>query len=96
MRKLLASFAQLLLDRSIKNISNSDPNLGPNFGFISGKAVEIDFGNYQKLENSKQQRKELSHFLMGLESWLHKRAPEYYQDAIDLRIKVENAIDAIE
>ena len=96
MHRLMESFAKLLLERSKANISNSDPNLGPNFGFLEGQAVEIDFGNYRKVApNQRRQKEELSRFLISLETWMSKRAPEYYQDAINLRIKFENAYDEL-
>ncbi len=97
MQQLIRSFATLLVKRSQKNIRNSDPNLGPNFGFLGNEAVEIDFGNYQKITpNRKKQKEEVSHFLISLEQWLAKCAPEYLEFAIDLRRKTEMAYDPIE
>ncbi len=94
MQGLIRSFGKLLFNRSKKNIRNADHNLGPNFGFFNGEAVEIDFGNYQKIgPDPQRQKKEMSQFLIGLEWWLAKFAPEYLSFAIDLRIKLEMAYD---
>lgn len=96
MRRLIESFALLLIERSSLNIRNSDPNLGPNFGFIEEKAVEIDFGNYQKIEwDRKRQKGEISHFLMSLELWLAQEAPEHLSFMKDLRRKIEISYDCL-
>lgn len=90
--QLLSSFADLLLNRSFANIRNSDPNLGRNFGFIDGRAVEIDFGNYQKISPDLQrQRREITHFFLRLNQWIAKCMPEYLDFAIDLQKKTEIA-----
>lgn len=95
--RLMNSFAKLLLDRSQKNIQNSDPNLEPNFGFFDDKAVEIDFGNYQKIDpHQHNQKKEISQFLISLEQLLAIYAPEHLPFAIDLRIKTEMVYDGLD
>ncbi|MBX7066134.1 MAG: hypothetical protein K1X28_02775 [Parachlamydiales bacterium] len=86
--QLLDSFASLLLSQFEKNIRNSDPNVGPNFGFYNGKAVEIDFGNFQKIEpNPERQKAELAGYLNRLETAIAKWAPEYTEYGKELRIK---------
>lgn len=88
MHKLLDSFAALLLARFQKNIRNSDPNIGPNFGFLESQAIEMDFGNYQKIEpNPEAQKAELSSYLNRLETALAKWAPEYSEYASQLHRK---------
>lgn len=88
--QLLDSFGELLVKRAKAQISNSDPNLGPNFGFLENQALEIDFGNYQKATPKKE---EISHYLICLESWIEKKIPEHHDLAIELRRKIENAYD---
>lgn len=93
MHRLIQSFVSLLIKRSDKNIRNSDPNLGPNFGFLNGEAVEIDFGNYQKISpNLQKQQEEISHFLISLEQWIAKSAPEHLDFILDLRKKTETRL----
>jgi hypothetical protein len=70
-KRLIASFLSLLEKRKAAGISNSDPNLGPNFGFIGEEAVEIDFGNYRQGEKEE-------FFVDRLESWLQKKLPKKY------------------
>lgn len=75
MQRLTASWIDLLFRRSSQGIRNSDPNLGPNFGFLNGKAVEIDFGNYHK---APQTPREFSNYLERFEEWVQKNAPEHF------------------
>jgi hypothetical protein len=78
MHSLIDSLIQLLVNRSAQGIRNADPNLGPNFGFLKGQAVEIDFGNYRKPPYNPQKRQEeLSNFLYRFEDWFIKFSPEY-------------------
>ncbi len=85
MGRLLDSFLQLLINRSSLNIRNSDPNLGPNFGFLGEQAVELDFGNYHKISpNPEMRRQEIENLVQRLEEWLGVNAPEYVND---LRLK---------
>lgn len=44
---LIESYTQLVKSRSGKGIRNTDLSLTKNFGFVDGKALEIDFGNYE-------------------------------------------------
>jgi hypothetical protein len=81
MNQLIDSFLKLLLDRSALHLRNSDPNLGPNFGFLEGKAVELDFGNYHLISTDPEKRnKEIENFLTRLEHWIEDNAPEYLND----------------
>lgn len=85
MNRLLDSFLTLLFKRTALNIRNSDPNLGPNFGFLNDEAVELDFGNYHTIApNPEMRREEIENLVMRLEEWLNANAPEYVKE---LRIK---------
>ena len=68
------SFLQMLNTRINKGISNLDPSLSKNFGFLDGRAVELDFGNYSKQLSSKE--KELKRYTSRLRKWLVDNAPE--------------------
>lgn len=94
MRELITSFVTLLEKRSELNIRNSDPTLGPNFGFLEGEAVELDFGNYQKIQGEEEtQKNEILNFLTRLEIWLRENAPEHIDYVKDLRKKIAFAYD---
>ncbi len=86
MHELIESFLDLLIQRTSQNIQNSDPNLGLNFGFLGTRAMEIDFGNYQKVNADPQrQKEEIFLFLSSLERWIAKRMPEYTNFITELR-----------
>lgn len=88
MDRLLTSFIDLLLKRSALGISNSDPNLAPNFGFLGEQAVELDFGNYHTNTDSTIRKQEITNLLNRFEEWLGENAPEYVKN---LRLKKEIA-----
>ena len=91
----MLSFATLLFERSCLNIRNSDPNLGPDFGFFNGEAVELDFGNYHRIEPSKARRiKEYDNLMNRFEDWISAAMPEYLSMLKSLRLKVRTSYDA--
>ncbi len=71
--KLIDSFVSLLYSRIEKEIGNSDPTLHRNFGFLDGKALEIDFGNYFTHPSSKIG--EMHRFTHRLRRWLKHHDP---------------------
>jgi len=77
MKVMINSFLALIEERSRLGISNTDPNLGPNFGFLEDQAVEMDFGNYRKISDQHISQRELEGFKSRLRHWLEKNAPEY-------------------
>lgn len=77
MHRLIDSFIRLIHQRSAAGISNSDPNLSRNFGFLDEEAVEIDFGNYRRLLNEEERLAEIDNYLKRLDDWLNKYAPEH-------------------
>lgn len=91
MHHLIDSFLILIQERSAKGIHNADPNLGPNFGFLDGKAVEIDFGNYRKIAyDPKSSRQEIDNLTTRLNHWLQINAPEYIPHLQAQRAESEN------
>lgn len=91
----MLSFANLLLERSSLNIRNSDPNLGPNFGFFNNEAVELDFGNYHRIEPSKARRiSEYENLMNRFEEWVSLAMPEHLSMLKRLRLKVRTSYDA--
>lgn len=77
MHAMIDSFLSLIEERSSLGIRNSDPNLGPNFGFLGEKAIEMDFGNYREMSNRCVQQSELEGFKSRFRHWLEYNAPEY-------------------
>lgn len=76
MRQLIDSLISLLVKRSALNIRNTDPNLEPNFGFLNGNAVELDFGNYVKIvPNPETRKREIENYLNRFAHWLEKNDP---------------------
>jgi len=75
MKQRIDSFLHVLSSRIDKDITNLDPSLARNFGFLEGKAVEIDFGNYSKGVFSKE--KEMRRYTKRLRVWLLENAPEW-------------------
>ncbi len=77
-KREIDSFFSLLEARTAKGIYNSDPNVSRNFGFVEGKAVEFDFGNYFHGPKTKEaQTKQIRKFGARLKRWVRKEAPEW-------------------
>lgn len=94
MRSQIDSLISLLMARSSQGIRNSDPTLGPNFGFYKGQAVEMDFGNYRKISlDPEKQWAEIDQLISRLEVWLRKNAPEYVSLISDQRLSVKRTIN---
>lgn len=80
MKGYIDSFLSLLKTRAAKGIRNSDPNMGPNFGFLEGKAIEIDCGNFRwrpELFDPVKQKEEICRFSSQLEEWLGSHNATY-------------------
>lgn len=89
MHRLIDSFCALIMQRLAAGIHNSDPNLGPNFGFLDDQAVEIDFGNYRKSPYTPQQQlAEITNYLLRLEHFLAKNAPGYSAYLKELHLNI--------
>jgi hypothetical protein len=72
--RLIDSFVSVLSSRLGKGIGNSDPTVSRNFGFLEGKAVEIDFGNYYVHPPTIDEMHRYTH---RLRRWLKHHAPEW-------------------
>jgi len=79
-KKKIDSFFKLLVNRSKNGVSNSDPNLFYNFGFIEDQAIEIDFGDYYDnphlLNNHSTYVSEIDKHALVLRDWLINFWPE--------------------
>lgn len=69
-KELIYSLIELVQRRKEKGIANLDLNISRNYGFIDGKAVEIDFGSFAT--SSKEEE-----FLHRLSQFLTSVAPEW-------------------
>lgn len=74
LRSHISSFLEMLRSRSKKGLRNTDPSLSRNFGFLDGKAIEIDFGNYTV--NGTSEEWEVSRYSHKLRNFLLDLAPE--------------------
>lgn len=91
MQKYIDAIFSLLDRRTAMNISNSDPNLDRNFGFLDGKAIEIDFGNYNNcpdFSSSHHRFMEINRYIKLLRCWLEQDAPEWVA-YLDKRMQTE-------
>ncbi len=79
-QQLFDQFFTLLVQRVKKQIINTDHNLSPNFGFVQGSALEIDFGNYrysEELALPEYRKREFHRFADSLCHWAQRHAPEW-------------------
>lgn len=89
-QKRIDQFATLLATRSNLGISNADPSLSRNFGFLESQAVEIDFGNFRHgMPHSKEA--EIERYAKKLRSWLKQKNPEC-ADYLDRKIHEKKSI----
>lgn len=69
------SLLAVIVSRCEKGLSNSDPIIHRNFGFIGTRAIEIDAGSFTE-NRSPCLKKELYFETLELQQWLLERAPE--------------------
>lgn len=73
------SLMHLIQTRCQKGIGDRDPVVRRNFGFIEGKAVEIDIGSYFDnpfLKTDPLYTRDLYFEIRNLQGWLHNHHPE--------------------
>lgn len=73
------AFITLVRGRIAKGIRDADSKIYRNFGFLDGKGVEFDFGNYEisrDLLQPENQRKEMLVYINRLRHWLENHAPD--------------------
>jgi hypothetical protein len=78
----LSSLVSLLAKRFEKGIFDKDPDLNTNFGFIEDKAIQIDFGRFQKPfpSSAVRNKKEAIRLITDhLHQWLMTRSPDLDQ-----------------
>ncbi len=93
-KRKINSFFKLLTTRSTSSISNSDPNLFQNFGFISDQAIELDFGDYYDnpyiLKNHSTYVSEIDKHALALRDWFITFWPElvpYFDEQYNLALQ---------
>jgi len=93
-KRKINSFFKLLTTRSKSGVSNSDPNLFQNFGFIKDQAVELDFGDYYDnpylLKNHSTYVSEIDKHALVLRDWLITFWPEivpYFDERYNLSLQ---------
>src|SRR3989344_4470167 len=88
LERLTRSFTELLEERTRRGISNSDPKVYSNFGFIGDRAIEWDFGNYwldDELQEEAKRQAEIAIFVGKFQQFLtrHSKVTHLLQDQID-------------
>jgi len=71
----LTDLVSLLKWRAEKGIFDKDPDLNTNFGFVEGKAVQIDVGRFKE-SGCTGSREELLRITDNLQQWLQNKSPE--------------------
>jgi hypothetical protein len=72
-KECLNSLLELILERSKRGISDRDPNIRRNIGFIGNHAVEVDLGSFSKdpfLMRTYAYKAELYYQTLGLKDWV--------------------------
>ena len=72
----LQSLLDLLTLRCQKGIYDKDPDLRTNFGFLNGKAVQMDIGRFRyekKMIFSEIYLEEISRIIDPMQRWLQKK-----------------------
>jgi hypothetical protein len=74
-KEALTDLVHFLADRSKKGISDKDPDLNSNFGFIGTRTIQIDIGRFKQKE-SPLDKNEIIRITDNLHQWLMVRYPE--------------------
>jgi hypothetical protein len=87
-KRRIDSLIALILARSHKGISDRDPIIRRNFGFIGERAIEIDLGSFTKdpfLRTPSAAKKVLFYETLKFKKWLAKHHPSllpYFQERL--------------
>lgn len=74
LQPFIDSYLTLLHELGDLGLVNLDPTMGRNFGFIDGRAIQMDFGNF--VYRPERASADTVHFEQQLKQWLKKRIPE--------------------
>lgn len=74
-KEALSGLVQFLAARAQKGISDKDPDLNSNFGFIGTKTVQIDIGRFKRKEPGLD-KDEIIRITDNLHQWLMMRYPD--------------------
>jgi hypothetical protein len=78
-KKAIDSLIDLIAQRSIKGIQDSDPDLHKNAGLIGTKATFIDIGSFflnPNINSPEEMRKDMKKIFLHFSEWLSERSPE--------------------
>ncbi len=78
-KNCIDSILDLMKERYEKGVYDRDPNMHTNYGFIEGRAIEIDIGSYVKdlsLQEANAFQDKLVKRIKQLNRWLKKHSPE--------------------
>ncbi|MEI8329191.1 MAG: hypothetical protein WCG14_04250, partial [Chlamydiia bacterium] len=90
-KQAIDSLIEYLEYRCRQGLADQDPHLAINFGYVKGKAVQIDVGSFS-IDNSLQlpinQKKEINQILQPLKSWLIRMNSNELNVYIDKKIEI--------
>jgi len=78
-QQALTSLIELFVWKGRHGIDDNDPLIRTNYGFIDGRAIQIDVGplsRREKRQNVEEQKAEIEHITTSLKNWLNENAPE--------------------
>lgn len=79
-KQAISSLVQLFFWKWQHAIADNDPLIRTNYGFIDGKAIQIDVGPLSKeaalVDNKEQQKREILRITASLKFWLTENSPE--------------------
>ena len=76
-KQALASLIELFFWKNTHDIVDNDPLIRTNYGFLDGKAIQIDVGPLSKGKKEPQEvHKEMLRTTESLKCWLNTHAPE--------------------
>lgn len=78
-KESLSALVHLIEKRCSLGISDKDPDLGTNFGFLENQPIQLDIGRFKIDETKKTPqaiKEDLERILHPLQIWLDEKAPE--------------------
>ena len=75
--RAIQSLVALMQKKMALGIADRDPLIRTNFGFVEGRAVQVDIGPFSLEKISRNQKEEITRITLSLKHWLESHHPEY-------------------
>ncbi len=82
----IQSLVTLMQKKMSLGINDRDPLIRTNFGFLEGRAVQVDIGPFSldpTLKDSQSHKEEITKITLSLKHWLEKHHPEFLPHLYD-------------